>query len=318
MPTSIFLLLLFFNLASFAQINVVNTKGEGVSEWHEDYQTKNDARQKALDAAKINALENAFGTVIIQGNTTYISNNNTNGKVETKSKFIMIGNSAVKGEILEVLKVEYEDIEEKLETNKGDLIRRYVKAKVEVKAKELTEPKLDIVALTLVNPMKNFATTSFRKDNDMYIYFKSPSKGFVTIFLDDNKMANCLLPYQKMPDGYDDGFPVMENKEYILFSQSLEHNYFEDKFYDEDELKLDVEGEDKVLWRVFVIFTKTPLNMPPLEQQDKQDNLTKAEIKQKYSLPAAMNSEDFQRWLIKNQQLRADMQVENILISVEP
>ena len=63
------------------------------------------AKITALERAKVQALAEAFGTVIIQSNTTHVENRNGKSDID----FISVGGSDVKGEWLETIgEPEYE------------------------------------------------------------------------------------------------------------------------------------------------------------------------------------------------------------------
>lgn len=296
--------------------NVVKTSGIGRIEWFEMAESKKEAQERAEEKAKINALEKAFGTVIIQGNTTYIENVTTGEKTETSTKFNMIGNTIVKGEIIEVTKgPEFEEIvtTEKVKRKKVKHIE--IECKLSVLAKEISDARIDIETFPLSKNMKNFQTTTFYDDDDFFLYFCSPVSGYITVFLDDNKYAQCLLPYVNMPAEYENGMPVEADKEYVFFSDAKEHNYFADEYYQEDTYQL-VSESPKDMNRLFVIFSKEPINKPKLKNNLNSDIIEEFE-KGYYSLPKALESGKFQRWLIKNQQIRSDIQVENIMITIE-
>ena len=88
---------------------IVKTSGEAQVELPET-RSRQEVKEEAKDLATINALERAFGRIVIQGNSTYISNINTGEKTETNTVFNMIANTSVKGEIVEVIREKYEDV----------------------------------------------------------------------------------------------------------------------------------------------------------------------------------------------------------------
>lgn len=295
--------------------NIVRTKGEAQVEWFDEMESKKEAQARAERLARINALEKAFGTVVIQGNTTYMKNTKTGEKTETKTVFNMIGNTMVKGEIIEVLKKKFKEDEKKERIDGKRKTTVFITCELTVLAKELTEPKLQIETFPLNKPMKNFKTTTFFEGDDLFLYFRSPVSGYVTVYLDDNTYANRLLPYQTMPAAFENGMPVKADKEYIFFSTAPEHNYFDDEFFEEDAYELYAENQ-KDLNRIFVIFSKEPLDKPLLEENINKE-IAEELAKENYTIPKATESEKFQRWLIKNHQIRRDLQVENIIISIE-
>ncbi len=301
--------IIFFPLILSAQKkDIVTTEGTAQIEL---LKTKSqlDTEKEAEELATINALERAFGKVIIMGNSTYIKNLNTGKQTETMSVFNMLANTMVKGEVIEVINKKFTDIPG-IKTIDGKKINiTEVKCDIKIKAKELSEPPIDIISFPLACKNIRCETTSFYDNDILYLYFKSPSSGYLSVFLDDNKNSFRLLPYQNMPVKYEDGMPISADKEYILFSTDHEHNYIDDKDFIEDTYLLDAESAQDMN-RLFIIFSKRPLNKPELK-----DN-TKFEKSQGYTLPKALKSEDFQNWLQKNRIFRKDIQVKMIDITI--
>jgi hypothetical protein len=267
------------------------------------------AKDIAKELAIINALERAFGQVVVQGNSTYITNLNTGEQVETKSVFNMIANTIVKGEVQEILKEDYKVISI---DDKPDI----VECSVKIKALEITTPKAEFQSATLVCPDKNCKTTSFKSDDDFYIYFTSPVSGYLSIFLDDGKFSSCLLPFSNMSKYFEGGFPIEANKEYILFSSKPEHYYNQDEDYHTENYALFAESAQD-LNRVFILFTKSSLIKPILQKDQYRDKLSKEEIEQGYEIPRSTTSESFQKWLNYTRSLlKENMQVDIIDISI--
>jgi hypothetical protein len=305
---SIFIACTYFAVRA-QEIKIVQTKGKAQVEWYPERESLTQAKERAFELAKINALENAFGTLVMQGNSIYIENKNTGEKVETNTSFKMIGNTAVKGEIIQVLKTDYKETKRKEKINKKKVEITYIDCAILLEAKEITDTKIDLVTFPL-NSLKIIKpNTSFFEGDDLFVYFKSPVNGFVTIFLDDSKQAQCLLPYRKMPKGLEEAMPVVADKEYVFFSDKPEHNYFEDDFFAEDTYELFSESE-KDLNELYIIFSKQPLNKPFLNDADNKD-------KPSVQLPRIVETSEFKEWLIKIQQTRNDLKITKEFISIE-
>lgn len=306
-----FYLTIIFNLFAilgFAQdIKTVQTKGKSQVQWYPERESLTQARDHALDLAKINALENAFGTLVMQGNSVYVENKKTGEKVETKTTFKMIGSTAVKGEIIQILKTDYKETVRKEKINRKKVEITYIDCSVLLEAKEINDTKIEVVTYPINSVKIIRPTTAFYEGDDLFIYFKSPVNGFLTVFLDDNQQAQCLLPYRKMPAGLEEAMPVVADKEYIFFSDKPEHNYFADDFFAEDTYEL-LSSSEKDLNELYIIFSKQPLNKPILNNAD--DNKTNI-------LPRTINSDEFKNWLIKIQQTRNDIQITKEIISIE-
>lgn len=316
MKKNILLLILLFSLISFViGQKTVKTSGEAQVELTET-RSRQEVKKEAKDLAIINALEKAFGRVIIQGNSTYISNINTGEKTETNSVFNMIANTSVKGEVVEVISENYEDIKgyKVVEGKKVEITE--IKCEITIRARELAEPPIDFATYPLACTNIKCRTTSFMENDDFFLYFLSPISGYVSVYLDDVEYSQRLLPYRNMPVEYESGMPVKADREYIFFSRQPEHNYLKDKDFKEDVYELYSKSK-KDINRLFIVFSKTPLNKPKLDDNIKIEQLTKQELDEGYKMPKALKSEDFQKWLNKCRSYRKnDMQVDIIDITI--
>jgi len=293
----------------------VKTSGEAQVELTET-RSRQEVKKEVRDMATVNALEKAFGRVIIQGNSTYISNINTGKKTETNSVFNMIANTSVKGEVVEVISENYEDIKgyKVVEGKKVEITE--IKCEITLRARELTEPPIDFATYPLACTNLKCRTTSFMENDDFFLYFLSPISGYVSVYLDGGEYSQCLLPYKNMPVEYESGMPVIADRGYIFFSRQPEHNYFEDEDFEEDVYTLYSDSK-KDIHRLFIIFSKTPLNKPKLENNVQIEQLTEQEMAEGYTMPKALKSEDFQKWLNKCRSYRKkDMQVDIIDITI--
>ncbi|MBN2519349.1 MAG: hypothetical protein JXB17_02495 [Bacteroidales bacterium] len=313
-------LLLLFVINCWTSIYCSQKKGVVISEGtatvdFPENKSLADVKKEAEQKAKINALEKAFGTVIFQGNSTYISNINTGEKIETRSDFTMIGKSYVKGEVIEVLNIEFEEKPGYKIINNQKKEYKELECKIKIKARELTNPKIDIIAKPLSNPDKFAVNNSFKYGDTLFIYFQSPSDGYLTIFLDDNNYSYCLFPYKGMPNEYNLGIPVEGEKEYILFSEKYDKQYFSDIDITTPTYLLTT-NESSEMDLIIIIFSKTPLNKPTFKDGISKELLTEIQREMGCSLPDMMKSEEFQHWLIKNRIARTDMQVDYINITI--
>ncbi len=318
MRTLYTLIFLFIINFLFAQENpVIKVSGKALVQWYPEVESKTDAKNRALQQAKVNAMEDAFGTLIMQGNTIYIENKKTGEKVETNTVFKMIGNTAVKGEIIKVLKEDYKETVKKenvLGKKKKQKVT-YIECTVLLLAKELRNTKIQVETFPLKDTKIIRPVTDFYEGDDFFLYFRSPVNGYLTVYLDDNVNAQCLLPYRNMPSGFEEAMPIKADKEYVFFSDKPEFNYFDDDFFKEDTYELYANSE-KDINRLYVIFSKKPLNKPILKDDEHKEILLDLG-KENYSLPRVIPSDDFQEWLIKIQQIRDDLVIKTIMISIE-
>ncbi len=306
--------LILTNLSAFSQKSV-RTSGSAQLELTID-KSRAEVNQEVLDLALIDALERAFGRVIIQGNSTYISNITTGKKTESNTVFNTIANTSVKGEVIEIISTEYTDVVGNKRVDGKEVEVTEIKCDVVIKARELIEAAIEIECYPLVCPKSNCKTTSFKNNDDLFLWFLSPHSGYVTVYLDDTENSYRLLPYKDMPVKYESGFPVKSDREYIFFSTAKNHNYLNFEWH-EDTYQLYAESAQDIN-RIFVIFSREPINKPRLHSDLNKDVLSTKELEEGYSSPKALPSEDFQKWLIAIRSFyKKDMQVAIIDITIE-
>jgi hypothetical protein len=68
--------------------------------------------------------------------------------------------------------------------------------------------------------------------------------------------------------------------------------------------------------RLFVIFSKTPIPKPGMNDNSGSEKLTVAEQQSGWKLPQSLASEDFQKWLIKNRIHNRDIRVKVVDITI--
>jgi hypothetical protein len=303
---SLFCLLPFLTFPCFSQ-KAVTSRGSAQIEVPENLsrlEVKNNVRQLAT----IDALERAFGRVIIQGNSTYITNLQSGEKVETNTVFNTIANTSVKGEVLEVLDEKFTDVTgTKIVDGKREPVTE-IRCDIEVKAREITTPPVDYTAFPLGCLNERCKTTAFKNSDTLYFFFQSPVSGYLSIYLDDKTETSCLYPCSGMPAEFEGGVPVTADKKYILFSDDPRFNYFPGRNIVQDTYTLFCNSSQDMN-RVFVIFSKNPLNKPSLKEV--------REIENKIKLPKSLTPEDFQKWLNGYRSIgKADIQVEYIDITI--
>jgi hypothetical protein len=277
----------------------VKVKGTAQVEFPDNL-TRQEVKRQAEEQATIDALEKAFGRVVIQGNSTYISNIETGKQTVTKSAFNTIANTSVKGEVVEVIKVQFTDLQGNRSIEGKDETFIEIRCDIEIEAREVTTPPINFTAFTLNCTEERCKTTDFRMDDPLYMSFSSPSSGYVSIFLDEEGNTQCLYPYNTMPVEYEGGVPVKADKKYILFSKQPEFNFTGYILYTPSPRSIN---------RIFIIFSNTPLNKPSLSDVKKDES--------GYMLPKALRSEDFQRWLNKYRSYeKANVEVDYIDITI--
>lgn len=251
--------------------------------------TLEEAKRTALDRAKIEAIADAFGTLVTQSNSIVVSNQN--GK--TDSQFLSLGGSEVKGEWIETTKEPIYNIR-----YEGNML--VVSVEVSGRIREIVSAGIDFTAKILRNGTEEkFESNEFRSGDDMYLYFKSPVDGYLTIYLLDETTQEvyCLLPYKASSEG---AYPIEHDKPYILFSAKNEKA--NPSIVDEYTM---ICSRDMELNDIYVIFSSNPFI---------KANTDEAELEM---LPRLLSYENFQKWLVKLRKKDKHLSINNKQIKIK-
>jgi hypothetical protein len=309
-----FFLLLLLPLSLLSQeVRTVVTAGEAQVEFPDNL-SRQQVEQIAFEKATVDALERAFGRAVIEGNSTFMKNLSTGQQTQTSTVFNMIANTYVKGEVVEVRDKKFEEFEGNTVIDGKKKKIKEVKCTIEVKVRELSDETPDFEAYPLSCLNAGCRKTEFKNNEQLYLYFKSGSAGYLSVFLDDGKVAQSLLPYQAMPKKYENGVPMEGNKAYILFSREPDNTYFESRNITDEIVCASETSLDQN--RLFILFSKTPMESPDLQTGLNASMITEFEKEQGYKVPRAMKSEDFQKWLIKSRLRKQDLRVLPIDITI--
>lgn len=282
---SIFAFLLFLSVSlAMAQGGIRIIEGSYLYHAPEDM-TPSRAKEEALNRAKIEALADAFGTVVSQSSVSVMSNRG--------DAFYSEGATQVKGEWLETLG------EPHFEMGFSEL-GMWVKCSVRGKAREISTAREDVVMRIYANGIEPFNESVFlRAGSHLYVSQQAPVAGYVAIFLYDieNDVVNCLFPYKgsasvphKMPGNH--------------------VNYFFDPQSDVTDLnvrRITVNCEKpREINTIYLTFSKSEYPMPVLENHKDIKTMT-----------PTLSYEQFNKWISKRQVTDPGFQVvkENITIS---
>ena len=252
--------------------------------------TLEEAKRTALDRAKLTAIADEFGTLVTQSNSTVL--NNENGRSD--SRFFSLGGSEVKGEWIETIGEPWYEIS----YEQGTLV---VTVTVSGCIREITTASIDIVAKVLRNGTEEkFESTNFRNGDDMYLYFRSPVDGYLTVYLLDETTQEvfCLLPYRSSGDG---AYHIGHDQPYILFSAKDEPT--NPSLVDEYTMTASREVEYNDLYVIF-----SPNSFTKANSITSDDEV----------LPRQMSYEDFQKWLVKarKKDTRMSLVITNMTINL--
>lgn len=263
--------------------------------------------RECLINARINAIENAFGEVILQGNSTYIRNSQNGKQSEVNQVFNFIGESYVNGEWME-------DIEPPLITKFNHENERWIKVKVKCKVRELDVSVPQFQAEPLSCTKIICATETFNNGQDLYLHFKTPEKGYLAIYLDvpEDRRTYRLFPYKNFSK--DSLQQLKADEDYIFFS-SKNSKICSPAIV--DELILTLKDPAKAEFnKMYIIFTPNQPTQKPLLSKGSAINFTTEEWK--LELPDFLNSESFQKWLITNRINNEKIQVKYVYLSINP
>lgn len=278
MRVLLFISLMLFSLGVYGQ-KVVNAQGEYVYHAPENI-TLEQARQTAVERARLDAIAKAFGTDVSQTNLVTV---NTKGE-SSETSFNSMGGTEVKGEWIADTKAP----EVSVSYESGMLV---VGVKVWGKIREKTKADYELSVQILCNGRES---EKFRNNDRLSVRFKSPVKGYLSIYLvDDNvHQAYCLLPYEN-EDGR--ARAIKNNETCILLST-------EDPLYPYREETILTTDKTMEYDRLVFVFSKNQFAMPLTNMGD--------------YLPE-LSTMDFEKWLQKNRVKDTEMTVVEKVVEIK-
>ena len=165
-------------------------------------------------------------------------------------------------------------------------------------------PKAQIKYDILNSPNPASRTHSFYDREQLYLWFKSPVDGYLTVFLEDDDAVYRLLPYLSMTGKYPSGVPVKADTDYLFFSPA--HNNF--KPFSVDELIMNLNKPPVEYNNLYIIFSESPFQKPGLTDTQTKDGII---------LPRSLSKKEFQKWLAYNRSLNTSFQDKKIKVSIQ-
>lgn len=235
------------------------------------------ARKAALERAKLQIIENEYGTVVGVSNIS----RTTNVDGESTSSFLSLGETEVKGEWISTVGTPSFEM-----SFQGESM--VIKVTVTGKIREITSSSVSLDIKILRNGINDKNESDVLKnEDDFFVLFKSPVKGYVAVYQYDSDGVFRLLPYK---DSELASIPVKAGKEYV---------FFEDKSPGGVALRSDLSGRINPssyymatcsvgmdLCRYYVIFSPNNFSVPNDESGKDQ-------------MVATIDFDSFQRWLGK-------------------
>jgi hypothetical protein len=285
-------LLLSTGLAAGQKQKIVRATGQAQVRM-ESNTTVKQVYELAEEQAKINAIENAFGTYVEQQMDMRIS--------EGKTAYNIIGTTKVRGEWVETTDINFKD-NFRTETGAyGKQEVRYVTCSIKGKArKSVAKANIEFSILNLPDPASR--TLSFIAGEQIYLYFKSPVDGYLSVYIDDGNSSFRLLP---------DAYSTTESESCVYITSDTDYLFFTPKYnklpQSEVEEYLMFSAKKLDYNYVYIIFSEDKFVKPLLKEEAKKGNLT---------LPRSLSSVKFQEWLSYNRALSAAFQDWKVKISI--
>lgn len=246
-----------------------------------------EGKRTALERAKIQALADAFGTLVSQSNSTIVKNEEGKSSVD----FLSIGGSDVKGEWIETLGDPKFDI---FYENNALII----KATIDGKAREIKNASIDFEAKLLRNGTDlKFESDEFRNGDDLYLYFKSSINGYLAVYLLDEttQQVFCLLPYKSSGEP---AYTIGHDKPYVFFScQKADRN---PNAVDEYNMTCEHSLEQNT---IYIVFSPNMFAKANTKNEDA-------------GLPRQLPLKEFLRWLGKCKTKDTEAQIKSITIKI--
>ncbi len=261
------------------------------------YMSMNQAKQEAIRKAQNQAIDSVFGSALSTKVSTIVSNKNGKSDVSTHA----INEEVIKGIWLGNLD------EPKISKPIFADGKQWLEVTVRGRARKLTNAGADFEALPLYyKPEKELKTEKYKNGQDFFLFFKSPTDGYLNVFIYDitSNTVACLLPYQGSGAG---SYAVTHDEEYYFFSpQKAKPGDGEVN----EVVMTCSENNDEEMNELYVVFSPEYFSkgISKIQQRKISDDLV---------VPPAMDFMDFNNWLIKNQTKDEKMQVLRINLLIK-
>lgn len=303
------LLLHFLGVTAFCSAQKAEKASAEYTMRVENNMSWEDAVNKAIQYAQVKAIEETFGKVILQDNSTYIKNEQNGDLVKTNSTFSFVSNSYVKGEWVE--NVDEPKIEK---LNRGD--ETWVKVIVKGRVREITTPVNNFTALPLNCPDQKCKAQIFNDGQDLFVYFKAPEDGYLSIYLTDPSVGYTFLMLPYKHSNIKKCVKIVADKDYIFFSKK--HDYFNEVNAIDEQIVSISPGVVSEKYQLWMVFSNEPVEKPVLEDESitTRKFLDETSIKQGYTLQKGISTTSFVDWLQNYRLHNKTVQLASIFLNV--
>jgi hypothetical protein len=254
-------------------------------------------KKKLLESARINAVIQAFGEVVMQGNAMYVRNIQDGTEAKSQTVFNQISDTYVNGEWLEdVNEPEYK----KIAKNNED----WLEIKLKCKVRELPKNKIEFEVKTLSCPEIKCKTDVFNDGQDFFVSFKSPVDGYLTVYLEvpEEQMSYRIFPYKSQKAAT--CVKINGDEDYVLFSDKVK------KFNSNvaiDNLILSLsDGKSAEQNALVVLFSPLEINDKPVLQCESPE------------LPMSVSIKEFESWILKTKRKDENISSLKSFITINP
>jgi len=255
------------------------------------------AKAMVLELAKVNAIENAFGT--------YIEQDMRSNLVDGELSFNMMGSNKVKGEWIETLGEPKTTYQMRDDDGNPEI---WWTCEITGNIREYTKPKIDFEVKTLKRPDMAYESNRYQNGEDFYLSFVSATAGYLTIYVaDEAETAYRILPYSTMVGEYINAVPVESDINYIFFDNKSTKPYFPN-FANSKADALTMSTVKKSEFNtIYVIFSKSPFSKPILAD---------VENKEKLIFPKSLSMDKFDLWLSANVIASNEFQFKKVRVEI--
>ncbi len=241
------------------------------------------AKQRAIEMAKNEAIKYEFGTLIDDITTTELSE----GDGQSSSSVMGSTTARAKG----IWLADRQPTQVTVEARDGKI---FFTAHVWGTAREIVQSSIRVNWLTQRRGAKGMEpTTRFQQKERFFIDFQTPVDGYLAVYMVEAfKEVYCLLPYDSR--GNLGRYPVKAGNSYTLFDKSVDPNA---KYY-----TLSTQRSEES-FQLVVIFSPNPFTKCIDKRNDPRH-------------PNSLAYGDFQKWLLDIQRSDQDMVVDRRSVKV--
>lgn len=273
-------ILVMLSLPSLAPAQKVKTVEAEISYTYSSDITLREAKRRALEQAKAEAIQSAFpGTIEAVNNSFHVSS----GDGQASNRFHSTGISELRGLWLgdaqrPVFSSPVCDDETELCT---------IRCKVKGKVQEITFNKPEFEWSLMRNHVEGSSITEeFTEGDRLFMTITPPCDGYLAVYIVDGEdYAQCLVPNDQDGSGI---YSVKRGKNYVFFSPNHQN---QDNQMPTEELVLWANGHEEIN-TFYVFFSPNTFRLAPPTRKRRSVQLLDGE----YELPADVSWDAFQKW----------------------